>query len=219
MELHHSPSDDESPSYITSAPFDVAMWDMEHCDPRRCTGRKLFRHNLIKKLNLGQRFNGIVLTPIGQKCVSPSDRDIISQYGVAVVDCSWARLEDTPFTKMRTPQPRLLPFLVAANPVKYAKPCELSCVEALAAVFYIAGFQDVSHLYLSKFKWGKHFLELNRTLLDAYSNCTNSGDVVAVQNKHLEELENEREERDKRERQDIYDLSSEETEEEGVKIN
>ncbi|XP_041976093.1 18S rRNA aminocarboxypropyltransferase [Aricia agestis] len=177
------------------ATFNVSMWDLNHCDPKKCSGRKLLRHNLIKNLKLGQRFQGLVLSPVGTQSVSPDDKDIIEKFGLAVIDCSWAKIDETPFGRMKSPHPRLLPFLVAANPINYGKPYQLSCVEALAAAMYITGHKREAKFYLSKFSWGHSFLELNSDILITYAGCTDSKSVIEAQNKFLKTVENERDSR------------------------
>lgn len=177
------------------ASFPVSMWDLNHCDPKKCSGRKLLRHNLIKNLKLGQRFQGLVLSPVGTQCVSPNDKDVIEKFGLAVIDCSWAKIDQTPFSRMKSNHPRLLPFLVAANPINYGKPYQLSCVEALAAAMFITGHKKEAHFYLSKFSWGHSFLELNSEVLDLYVECTDSKSVIEAQTKFLESAEKERDDR------------------------
>lgn len=162
------------------------MWDFNQCDPRKCSGRKLARLRLVKTLKLKQKFPGIVLTPTGEKCVSPEDRDIVKAKGVAVVDCSWARIDETPIAALKPAHGRLLPFLVAANPINYGKPLQLSCVEALAATMYITGFKKEARFYLDKFSWGHSFVDLNEELLEIYSKCTDSQSVVKEQTKYIE---------------------------------
>ncbi|KAK8861577.1 hypothetical protein IAR55_002399 [Kwoniella newhampshirensis] len=190
--------DDESEEErLLSIDVPVAMWDFDHCDPRRCSGKKLARHGLISSMRVGQRFRGIVLTPKGKKVISPSDDEIIQMSGLAVVECSWARLDEVPFGKIKSPYERLLPFLIASNPVNYGKPWRLNCVEALAAGFYITGHADWAEVLLSKFSWGHSFYKLNSHLIERYRTCSTSEDITAMQETIQKEMEEEQEERRK----------------------
>ncbi|KAF9051746.1 hypothetical protein BJ165DRAFT_1413728 [Panaeolus papilionaceus] len=163
--------------------------DFNHCDPRRCSGKKLSRLGLIKELRIGSRFRGIVVSPKGKSVVSPADREIILAGGLAVVECSWARLDDVPFNKIASPHERLLPYLMATNPTNYGKPWRLNCVEALAAAFYITGFNSYADKLLSRFGWGESFWKVNQTYLEIYQKCKSAEEVEAAQKKIMDDLE------------------------------
>lgn len=173
-------------------PLKLAMWDLGQCDRKRCTGTRLVRQGLVKELRLGQVYPGVILSPAGQNVVSMEDATLIRSKGLAVVDCSWNRLDDVPFGRIKGAAPRLLPFLVAANPVNYGKACKLSCAEAIAAALYICGQKDESLHVMSRFKWGHSFFSTNEELLDAYSTCKTAAEVLIVQKKWLEGADSNR---------------------------
>jgi pre-rRNA-processing protein TSR3 len=96
-----------------------------------------------------------------------------------VLDCSWEVLDARAVSSWRTR--RALPFLVAANPVNFGRPCILSSVEALAAAIYILGEPDRAAKILGCVSWGIRFLEVNREPLALYAKAKDSTDVVKIQ--------------------------------------
>jgi pre-rRNA-processing protein TSR3 len=115
----------------------------------------------------------------------------LEQYGAAVVECSWVRVKEIPWSQIGGKCERLLPYLVAANPVNYGRPWRLNCVEALAACFYICGHEDWAEIALQHFSYGKPFLEINAQLLKRYAACTSEEEIKKAEEAWLTKIERE----------------------------
>lgn len=57
-----------------------------------------------------------------------------------------------------------MPYLLAVNQTNYGKPWRLNCVEALAAAFYITGFDAYAERILTPYDWAASFYEVNRSV-------------------------------------------------------
>ncbi|GJQ13670.1 hypothetical protein GpartN1_g5461.t1 [Galdieria partita] len=180
---------DSNDEIVQTKNLKLFLYDFQQCDAKRCTGRKLLRFGLVSNLDVKRTFRGIILSPEGSTAFSVQDAEIVLKYGLAAIDCSWAKLDEVPFEKLSKAQPRLLPFLIAANPTKYGKPLQLSCVEAFAAALTIMHKRDQAERLLEKFGWGNSFWQVNQSYLSAYEACATSTEVVNMQFKFLKELD------------------------------
>lgn len=178
-------SDVGAPEVDDANDVKLALWDFGQCDRKKCSGIRLVRHGMVREMRMKQRFAGICLSPLGRESVCRGDAKFIAAHGLSVVDCSWNRIEETPIAKIRCGPPKLLPFLVAANPVNYGRPAKLTCAEALAAALYICGWKDQAESVMSKFKWGHAFFSVNGEYLDAYAECRTAEEVIEAQNRIL----------------------------------
>ncbi|ELA46759.2 hypothetical protein VCUG_01785 [Vavraia culicis subsp. floridensis] len=161
------------------------IYDIGQCNKKICSGQKLIRANKVQMLNNKQRFGGILLSPKGTQTISPLDKCVIDKQGIGLIDCSWKKVDSTDFRLFCGCKNRLLPFLVAANPVNYGKPCQLNCAEALAAGLYICGFADEAHDVVREFNYGNEFFKINYELLSLYKDCHDSAEVIDKQNRYL----------------------------------
>ena len=157
-------------------------------DPKKCSARKLARFDLAE-LHRATRSTppGIVLNPFADQALSPADSpgagDGARHSRLVALDCSWETAEREAFDLEGVH--RSLPFLVAANPVNYGTAFQLNTVEAFAGALCILGERAHAREILSKFTWGHTFLELNEEPLERYADCTDSSDVLAVQDDYL----------------------------------
>jgi pre-rRNA-processing protein TSR3 len=133
----------------------------KECDPKKCTALKLKKFDFLKIIsNVKGRLNkAILLNPLSQVVLSVKDRNIILNYGLIVLDCSWKKLLN--IKNIKTKYARKLPPLIAVNPVNYGKWEKLSSAEAIAAALYITKFENYSKQILMKFSWGQEFFKIN----------------------------------------------------------
>ncbi|KAH7039119.1 hypothetical protein B0J12DRAFT_580741 [Macrophomina phaseolina] len=182
----------EEGEHVNKRPaFKAAAWDLGHCDAKRCSGKRLMRLGMMRELHVGQKFAGVVVSPKAKKTVSPQDRELLEQYGAAVVEASWNRIEEVPFSRIGGKCERLLPYLVAANPTNYGRPWRLNCVEALAACYAICGHHEWAEEILSSFSYGDAFLEMNAALLKRYAACSTEEEVLKAEEAWLAKIEKE----------------------------
>ena len=89
---------------------------------------------------------GIILEPLCGKVFGPEDHALLLEKNGAIVglDCSWAQIESSVEQVMKKTRllPRMLPLLLAANPVNWGKPGRLTTAEALATVLYLLGRKE-----------------------------------------------------------------------------
>lgn len=130
---------EDKPNVESDFPIKLSMWYFDQCDPKKCSGMILKKYGLLSTLSKSAKFNGIVLTPTAQKVVSEEDHELIEKCGVCVIDCSW-QFFNTVKVKSIKANERLLPLLLAANPVNYGKEIKLTCAEALAGALLLSGF-------------------------------------------------------------------------------
>ncbi|VVB59947.1 putative ribosome biogenesis protein [uncultured archaeon] len=156
-------------------------------DPKKCTAKKLhrFRFVTLQKNIRKLPYHAILLNPFTEKSLSQEDIPIAQKHGLVALDCSWKTAEQSfEFLKTKTIS-RALPFLLAANPVNYGKPFQLSTLEAFIAALYILGEVEHAKEIMGIYTWGPRFLELNQEPLEDYRQARDSAEVVRLMKQYI----------------------------------
>ena len=172
---------------MMNKPVRLIIYHANEDDPKKCTAKKLHRFGFatlqrdIRKLP----YHAILLNPFAEKSLSHEDVLNAHSHGLVALDCSWKTAEQTFHMLETTMVPRALPFLLAANPVNYGKPYQLSTLEALAAALYILGEVSQASEILRIYTWGHRFVELNKEPLEDYRGAATSVEVIRLMKKYI----------------------------------
>ena len=190
---------------------------MDQCAKNRCSGTRMLKLNLAKNISKFSRDirASIILSPFAKTLLSGKDRQIGLEYGITVIDASWNKLseEHDPRKVLRKnvktnslqsrdkkqissifsrKNARVLPYLVAVNPVNYGKPTKLNTVEAAASALWLLGERSQASEILRPFNYRNEFFKVNQFRLERYSKAENSQEILEIQNKELAEIANYR---------------------------
>lgn len=156
-------------------------------DPRKCSAKKLEKFGYVKlekNIRKTQR-NTILLNPFAEKSISKEDLKHAKDSGILAVDCSWKNAENSFDYLDKRNHSRALPFVVAANPVNFGKPFKLTTLEAFATSLFIFDEVKKAEDILNLYKWGPHFLSLNKEPLEEYRHAKTSKEIVEIMKKYV----------------------------------
>lgn len=169
----------------------VLIYYTNQCDKKKCTSIRIrdSQQKLPFKLIWSEQYsrirkNSIVLTPNSSTYLTHADKELIEKVGITILDCSW-KAGDKYLKDWIFPNGRILPPLIAGNPVNYGKWQTLTSLEALAASFYIVGLEDECSALLNLYNWGFTFLDLNQELLDQYKSVSTKEEIMNVYNRFI----------------------------------
>jgi pre-rRNA-processing protein TSR3 len=168
-------------------PVRLVVYHANEDDPKKCTAKKLHRFGFatLEKSIRRLPYHAILLNPFAEKSLSHEDIATVQKHGLVVLDCSWKTAEKT-FQDLKTTMvSRALPFVLAANPVNYGKPYQLSTLEAFAAALYILDEVAYATEIVRIYTWGHRFLELNKEPLEDYRLARTSAEVVNLMKKYI----------------------------------
>jgi pre-rRNA-processing protein TSR3 len=167
--------------------FRLIIYHANEDDPKKCSARKMYKFNLAYLTNNIKKIpnNTILLNPFTKKSLSKEDTLIAKKNGIVAIDCSWKNAENSFYNLDKKNYSRALPYLIAVNPINYGKILKLTTLEAFAAALYILDNIDQAKKLLEIYKWGPHFLELNREPLEDYRKAKNSNEVIDYMRHYL----------------------------------
>jgi pre-rRNA-processing protein TSR3 len=167
--------------------FKLIIYHANEDDPKKCSARKMNKFNFayltddIKKIPN----NTILLNPFADKSLSKEDSEIAEKNGLLALDCSWKNAEKSFEYFEKRNYSRSLPYLIAVNPVNYGKILKLTTIEAFAAALYILDDVDTAKKILNIYKWGPHFIDLNKEPLEDYRKAKNSKEIISYMTQYF----------------------------------